>query len=106
MLRGFHFGPNLFDSAIRSDQEGDAPGSHVLHAHEALLAPDTVSLDDLFVLVGQEGERKLLFGNELVVRFCGIGADAEDDSAFLFESRKLVPEGARLLGATRSVITG
>src|SRR6185369_627199 len=89
-----HQRPDFFNFSVRPDQKCDAVNAQIFPAHETFLAPHAVSIDNLLVLVREQRERQLEFFHELVVRFHGIGADAQDHRARLFEIGEMVTEGA------------
>src|SRR5580765_370361 len=85
---GFYVGPDFFDAAIRTDEEGDPIGAHVFAAPECFLAPDAVSLDDFFV------------------GLYGVGTHAEDDGTAFFEGGEFIAEATGFLGTTGGVVFG
>src|SRR5687767_3908320 len=101
---GFDFGPDLFDAAIRSDQECDSVNAHVLAAKETFLSPSAVSLSNSLVLVRNQREGKLELADKFVVRRDSISAHAEDDSVFRFHLAVKITKTTRLLCATGSVV--
>src|SRR5580765_1387802 len=106
MLARFDLEPDLFDAAIRADQEGDAMGAEVFSAEEKFFTPDAVGLDDLLVLVRKESEGEFEFLHELLVRLDRVRTDAEYHGALFGEVRKMIAEGAGFLGAAGGVILG
>ena len=104
MLFRFYLWPNLFDPALRADKEGDPMRAHVFAAHETLLTPNSVCLDNLFVLIRQKRKWQFEFCDEFIVRLDGIGADAEHHSAFLFKLRELIAKCASLLCAAGRIV--
>ena len=80
--------------------------AHVIPAHESLLTPDAVGLDDFLVLVREQGEGQLEHLHKLVVGFHRIGADAKHDGALLLELGEMIAKGAGFLRAARGVVLG
>src|SRR3990172_610442 len=75
-------------------------------AHEALELPDTVGLGDPMVVVGEEGERQMVFLLELrLLRHC-VWAYTDDHRIESLEPREGVAKLARLDGSTRCVSLG
>ena len=67
--------------------------------HEAFLPISAVGVDDAFVFIDEQRERQMVFLREVSMSLYGICADAENDSAFLFELGVFVPKSAGLFGA-------
>src|SRR6266511_4572980 len=82
------------DPALLVDHKVAANDAHELLAHERLLAPHAVGLGDRVLLVGQQDERQVVLGLELLVRLHAIGADAEHDRVLLLDLRVGIPESA------------
>src|SRR6266542_2215278 len=78
--------------------------AHVFPAHETLLAPDAVGLDDLLVLIRYKGKRQFELLRELIVRFDRIDAHAEHHRALPLQFAEAIPKCTRLLGATGCVV--
>ena len=102
MFGRFHFRPNLSNSPIRPDKECDAVRADKFETHEAFLAVSAVGVHNAFVFIDQQRERQMIFLREVSMSLYRICADAEHDSAFLFEFGVFVPESAGLFGAARS----
>src|SRR5450432_225047 len=77
----FHRRPDLFDFTVRPDEKGHTMRAQVFSSHETFLTPNAVSLDNLFIFIGQKRERQFKLVHELIVRLRRIGADAENDRA-------------------------
>src|SRR6266542_392313 len=101
-----HLRPDFFDATIRHDQTGDAMFAQIFSAHETLLAPDAVSLDDLPVFIRYKGKWQFELLQELVVRFGRIDAHTEHHGALTLEFAEAIAKRARLLRATRRVVSG
>src|ERR1051325_1736480 len=52
MLGRFHFRPDLFDPAVRPNQEGYAMDPLIFDAHEFLFAINAVGVGDRFIFIG------------------------------------------------------
>src|SRR5215204_1952118 len=104
VLDRFDFPPDFFDESVGADEKCYSAGSEVLYSHETFFTPNSISLDDRFILIGNQGERQFIFGDELVVGLRRIGADSEDDRAGFLERGKFIPKGAGLKRAARRII--
>ena len=70
MFLGFYLlgEEDAFDDAFFVDDEGGTEGTHVLASVHALFTPHTECFDQFLVGIGDEGKRKLVLGDELLVR--------------------------------------
>lgn len=102
MFRRFHLGPNLPNCTIRPDEERYPVRANKFEAHEAFLPISAVGVDDAFVFIDEQRERQMVFLSEVSMSLYRICADAENDSAFLFELGVFVPESTSLFSATGS----
>ena len=100
----FDFPPNFFDESVGADEKCYPAGPEVLYSHETLFTPNPISLDNCFILIGNQWERQFMFGDELIVGLRRIGADSEDDRAGFLECRKFIAKGAGLKRAARGII--
>jgi len=100
MFRRLHLRPNFPNGSIRSDEESDSMRADKFETHEAFLPISAVGIDDIFVLIQEQRERQMVFLDEVRMRLYRICADAENDSASIFELGEFVPESAGFLGAT------
>lgn len=105
MFSGLHGRPDLPDPAIGVNEKGYTMGALVLPAHEAFLAPHSVSLHYLLSFVRYEDEREPVLLDEFIVRFRRVGADPQDDGALLLERSKRIAEGTGLLRATWCIVS-
>jgi len=101
MFGRLYSGPDLFDPAIGTDKKGHSVRPGIADTHEYFLTPNAVGLHDLLVLIGKEGERQLVFFDELIVFLYRVSADAQDERALFSELRKIIPKSARFLRASR-----
>src|SRR5205809_2769838 len=69
MRRHVHLVEDTRDLAVFVDQKRLAVRAHVFFTIHALFAPNAVCLNDLFVGIGQQVERKLEFCDEFLLRF-------------------------------------
>src|SRR3546814_19883551 len=90
-----HLAPGAAHHALLVDQEGGAVDAHVLAPVERLLHPGAIGLADLAVLVGGEGEGRLVLGLELLVPGDAILGDADDGGVDPGEVGPGVTEAAR-----------
>src|SRR5687768_2851852 len=98
VLFGLHFAKDRRDLSGPIDHERAPLRAHVLFPIHAFLNPDSVSLDDFLLRIGQERKRELIFLNELLVARREINADAEDFRA----SRQVAPGIAQPAGLHRA----
>src|ERR1035437_634969 len=56
-----HLREDLPDLAVRADDERGAFDAHVLPAPEGFFDPESVPLGDFVILVGEQGEREVVF---------------------------------------------
>jgi hypothetical protein len=106
MFGRLHLQPNFSNDSLRADKERDTMGADIFEAHEAFLPISTVRIDDLLVVIQQQGKRQMVFLDEVCMRFSRICAHAQKDSASLFELGVFITKGARFFGATGSRIFG
>lgn len=62
-----HLFKDFFDLALLIDQKGSSMNTHVRSPHKLLLAPNAIRISNLVIGIGQQGERKVIFGFELLV---------------------------------------
>jgi hypothetical protein len=89
---------NCDENSLRADHVGDAAGED---AERLAHAP---RLGQLPAAVAEQGERQVVLGRELHVRFDGVLADADDGGPGVGEVLVAVAERAGLLGAARGVV--
>src|SRR5262249_29141118 len=104
MLGRLYLGPDLFDPAIRPNEESDPVSAGEVHAHEFFWPPNAISLDDLFVLIGEQGEGQFVFFHEFGVGLRGVSADAEDDRALFLYRSEVIAERAGLFRASGRIV--
>src|SRR5688572_26303732 len=69
----FYLFKDFFDLAFLIDQKSGSVNAHVRSSHKLLLSPNAVAFGDRMIGVGQQGERKFVFGLELLVRLFAVG---------------------------------
>ena len=106
MVFGIHFAYGIDDDTFFVN---DVCGTQCAFGYLAVhffLAPGLVSLQDGQVGVGDEVERQVVFGDEVLVRFCTVAADAQHVIAQRQETLVVVAQVAGLGGAARSAVLG
>src|SRR4028118_2282058 len=96
----FHFGPDLLDRAVLSDQEGDAAHALIFFSHKFLNPPNAVLLRNLMLRIGKQREGQAVLGLELLVAAHVVRTDAEHHRARPLKLAIGIAERARLFGAT------
>ena len=104
MLLGFHFFNDFFNSSFLADDKCFPEDSHVGFAIHLLLPPCAIGLQDLSVRIGDQPERKLIFGNEILVRFFTVRTHPKDLISFLLETGVVVSQITGLGGASGCVV--
>jgi len=94
--RGREIAPDDFAGA---DQEGLSGG-------ETPFGGDSESADDCFVLIGQQGEREVVFLLEFFLGLGGIVAHPDHGDTLFGQDLKIIPQAAGLFGASRGVRLG
>ena len=69
MIGRLHIGLDFLNATVWPDEERHAVRAHVFATEKTFLPPNSIGLDDLFVFIGQQGEREFVFGDEFRVRF-------------------------------------
>ncbi len=100
----FHLLVDLGHAPFRIDEKRRAMSPHRRPPHEGLLAPDAVGANDLFPLVGEEGEGEVIFLRKSLVAANRVHADAEDGDLPPLEFRQEIAKAAGLLRAARRVV--
>jgi hypothetical protein len=100
---GFDGGPNSFDLAGFSDEEGTADDAHISAAHEFFLLPGAKLFDGLVIGVAEQREVELFLLFERGLGLDGVGAHPEDGHAELVESFFCVTKLGRFDDSTRGV---
>jgi hypothetical protein len=100
---GFDGGPDFFDLAGFSDEEGAAGDAHVRAAHEFFLLPGAELLDGFVIGVAEQKEIEFSLLLEVGLGLDGVGAHAEDGDAELVEIFFCVTKLGRFNGSTGSV---
>ena len=97
--------PVFLDRAIRADQRRrpDHPvGGLALGVFPR--PPGAVGFHDFDLRVGQQRERQIELGDELIVRLDAVTADAENHRVGLAYRLNSVAEPARFLGSARGIV--
>src|SRR5262245_58064939 len=105
MFVGLDQRPDFFDAAVTTDEKSHAIGSHIFPSHETLFAPNTISFNYFFILIGQKRERQFEFIDKLVMRLHRIRADTKNDRAAFFEFGKIIAKSAGFFSAARGIIS-
>jgi hypothetical protein len=100
---GFDEGPEFFDFAGLSDEEGTADDTHEGAAHELFFLPGPELLNGFVGGIAEQREIELVFFLEGCKSFNGIGAHAEDGHATLVEFLFCVTKLGRFDGSTGGV---
>jgi hypothetical protein len=100
---GMDSGPDFFDFAVFTDEEGAADDAHEFAAHELLFLPGTVGLDGFVIEIAQQRKIELVLGFERRLGLDGIGAHAKDDDLALIELFLCVTKLGRFDGSTGRV---
>ena len=104
MLLGVHLADGVDDGALLVDDVGGAQRAHRHLAVVLLLAPGFVGFEDAVLGVGDEVERQLVLGDELLVAGGAVAAHAEHLVAQREEALVVVSEVARLGRAARRTV--
>ena len=99
--------PMLSDHAVRSDQgrRADRPfDGFPLGIFPR--PPGAIGFHDLDLRVGQERERQVELGDELMMRIDAVPADSENNRIGLRYRLNSVAEPARFFGSTGSIVLG
>ena len=78
MFVGLHLGQDGFDLAVAADDEGAALDAHVDLSIHVFLHPHAVGLDDVAVVIAEQGKGQVVLFDELLVALDRVEADAED----------------------------
>lgn len=97
---------NLGYDTILIGNEGGAEGSDSSLAVHLLLTIDTEGRDEGLVGVGDEGERQVVFGYELLMALGTLDAHTDDSITQRKEPFVVVTEVAGLIGAAGSGVLG
>jgi hypothetical protein len=100
---GFDEGPDFFDFAGFSDEEGTADDAHEGAAHELFFLPGAEFCDGLVGGIGEQRKIDLVLCLEGGLGFDGIGAHAEDGHIVLVEFLLGVTKLGRFDGSTGGV---
>src|SRR5436190_15006819 len=105
MFDRFYLRPNLFNRAIRTNEECHTVRPQIFPTKKALLSPDTIGLHNRFVFIRKQGKGELILVGKFRVGLRGINANSKNHRPFLFEIRKFVAECATFLCAARGIIS-
>jgi hypothetical protein len=100
---GVDGGPDFFDFAAFTDEEGAADDAHEFAAHELLFLPGAVGRDGFVVGIAEQREIEFELGLEQGLRSDGIGAHTDDGHLVLIELLFCVTKLGRFDGSTGSV---
>jgi hypothetical protein len=100
---GFDEGPDLFDLAGLSDEEGTADDAHEGAAHELFLLPGAVFSNGLVIGIAEQREIEFVFFLEKSLGFDGIGAHSKNSHTQLVEIFFCVTKLGRFDRSTGSV---
>jgi hypothetical protein len=103
MAFGSDGGPESFDFAGFSEEEGAADDAHKFAAHELLLLPGAERCDGFVIRIAEQREVQLLLRFERGLGFDGIGAHAENGHSELVEFLFCVTKLGRFDGSAGSV---
>ena len=106
VVLGVHFGNGLDDDAFLVDDVGGAQRALRHFAVHLLLALSLVGLQYSQVGVGDQMERQAVFGDEVLVRFGAVAADAQHLVAQGQKAFVVVAQVAGLGGAARRAVLG
>ena len=85
-------------------QKRFAVGAHILFAVHAFFAPHAVTFDYLFIRVGKQVERQLVFRDKFLMRFFIVGRNAENLYSLAVKDGVGVAERARLFRTARRIV--
>ena len=108
MFFGFHlFRENdAFDDAFFVDDEGSTECAHILASVHTLFSPYSELFYQFLVCIGNEGERKFVLGNELLVRFGIVHTYTNNLITGLAECCIIITQVAGLRRAARRTVLG
>src|SRR5690606_20325002 len=102
MIFGLHLRDHLSNSSIFIDNEGGPMNPLVRSAHKFLRAPDSESVDHLFLFICKQGVWKLVFCLEILLPLFTVGTHSQDLIALGLKSLPIIPKITGLHGAARS----
>lgn len=104
MLFGFWLADHMLDNAVFINNECGANGTHESSSHKFFLPINSVLIDDLFLLVGNEGERQVVFFLKFFVAFATIHTYANYFVAFLSQVGIIIAQVTSLSRATWCIV--
>ena len=98
--------PDVFDLAVRADQERTADDSFENAAHEFLGPPRTIGFDHFVIRIAEQREIQFLFGAEFCLGRFAVGAGTENHYIKFVEVLSGVTKLGRFGGSTGRVGLG
>src|SRR5687768_8820820 len=80
--------------------------AHICSSHKLFLSPNSVSLGDRAIRIGQKSERKFIFRLELFMGCFAVWRNTQYSDSSFFELRKSVAKRAGFFGAAGGVVFG